>query len=101
MTDTGRTTRPMGSEFTVIWTEHATKAIGKKTSSMVKAWRLGQMVQAIKETMLKDAKTVKAASLGRIKAHTTETSSKTTLRAMVSATLKQIFWWLQGMEFKY
>ena len=64
----------MDSEFIVILMEHATKATGKKTSSMVKVWRLGQMVQAIKETMLKDAKMVKAASPGLIRARTKETS---------------------------
>ena len=83
--------RHMDSEFTVTLMEHATKVIGKKTSSMVKAWRRGQTVQATKETMLKDAKTVKAASPGQIRAHTMETSSKTISKGMVSAAMWQIF----------
>ena len=84
MMATGKMTRHMDSESTVILMEHATKATGKKISSMVKAWRLGQMVQVIKETMLKDAKTVKDVSPGPTRARTQATSSRTTSRDMVS-----------------
>ena len=83
--------RLMDSAFTVILMEHATKATGKKINNMVRAWRPGQMVQATKAIMLKDVRMERAASPGQIRAHTLETSLRTTLRATVSRSTSQVF----------
>merc|ERR1719491_762555 len=53
---------------------------------MVKVLRLGQMEPVIKEIMLRDAKMVRAASPGPIRARIQETSLKTTLKDMVFTT---------------
>ena len=83
---TGKMTRHMASESTVTSTELATRATGRKISSTDRASKPGQMVQAIRETMLKDARMVKDVSPGLIRALTRETSSRTTLKVTVSQT---------------
>ena len=67
---TGKMTRHMASESTVISTELGTKATGKKINNMVKVLRRGQMEQAIRATTLKAVKTERAALHGQTKALT-------------------------------
>ena len=47
---TGRMTRPMASEYTVILMELVTRATGKKINSMAKGSRPGPMEPATRET---------------------------------------------------
>ena len=47
---TGRMTRLMASEYTVISMELVTRATGKKINSMARGSRLGLMERATKET---------------------------------------------------
>lgn len=78
MMDHGRMTKRMDSVFTATWTEPATRASGRKISSMGTVLRPGLMVPAIRDNTWRVASTVKDASLGLITAHTLETSSRTT-----------------------
>ena len=70
MMATGKMTRHMALESTVISTELGTKATGKKINNMDKVLRRGQMEQAIKATMLRAVKTERAALRGQIRALT-------------------------------
>ena len=67
---TGKMTRLMALEFIVILMELGIRDTGRKISNMDRALKPGQMVQAIKEIMLKVARTEKAASHGQTRALT-------------------------------
>ena len=70
MMATGKMIRLMASESTVISMELGTKATGKKINNMDKVLRRGQMEQAIKATMLRAVKMVRAALHGQTRALT-------------------------------
>ena len=63
---------------------HAIRDIGRRTSSMDKVLRPGQMVQVTKVTMLKAAKMERAASHGQTRALTPVILSRTISKAKVS-----------------
>lgn len=63
----GRTTRPMASEFTPIWMVLATKANGKKISNMVRDSKLGMMELRIKEFTLMAKNMARDTLFGEIK----------------------------------
>jgi len=62
--DNGKTIRLMAMESICIQMEHNMKGIGKKISNMERARKHGQMVLAMKVTMLKGKRTVMVNSNG-------------------------------------
>ena len=90
MKDSGRMTKLMDTEFTLISREHATKATLKTTRNMAGEWKIGRMVQLSKETTLMVSKMETDISPGPIRARTKENSSRVISRAKVSAVTDQV-----------
>ena len=83
MMATGKMIRLTALEFIVILTELVIRDTGRKISSTDKALKLGQMVQATRETTSKDARMERAASHGQTKALTQGTLLRIISRAKV------------------
>ena len=81
MLGTGRKTKLMDMEFTVILMELVMKGIGKKIDRMVKVLKLGLMEQNMLENMLWEKSMDKAHLIGQMGAHTQVSLLITTLKA--------------------